>query len=954
MDNKLSEHAKKLEAFAESEDGRCQHCSLSPNDFFHNEKWFQKIFEHSPIGIAVLQIPEQKFLIANKSFLEMVGYSEEELMKMFLEDITHPEDWAVEHEYIDDCLASHRSNFSFEKRYIRKDGQIIHVSVVGDILPTADGTVVAIGMVTDITECIKAREELLLNEARLECLLRINNFNAANIQELLDFSLQEAISLTGSKIGYIFFYDENKQQFSLNSWSQDVMENCRIAEPQTIYDLEKTGLWGDAVRLKKPVLINDFSAPGLNLKGVPEGHVNLERFLSIPVFSEGKIVAVVGVANKAEEYNESDIRQLNLMMSSVWQIIERRKNLENERMLAEMIDIAPSSITIHDINGNFLFSNQKTLALHGYTKKEFMNINLNQLDAPESASLLPQRFATIEKFGEARFEVDHLRKDGTTFPLEIYVRKITWSNQPAFLSIGTDISDRKKAETELKKREALLNKIFDLLPIGIWFADAHGNLLRGNPAGIEIWGAEPKVGIEEYGIFSARHLPSGTPVNPEDWALNKAILKGITTKEELLEIDAFDGKRKIILNYSAPVYDDAGNLLGAVVMNNDITERRRTEDAVQKMQKLDSLGILAGGIAHDFNNLLCGIYGFIDVALTVAKDETTRKYLQKAMDTLERSKALTHQLLTFAKGGAPVQKVGAIFPCVQDAAQFALSGSNVSCNFEIPDNLWNCFFDKNQIGQVIDNLVINALQAMPVGGKITLSAANVVLTEAEHPILKPGKYVRISIKDRGIGIPREILPRIFDPFFTTKAKGHGLGLATCYSIISRHGGCIDVQSVPGKGSTFQVYLPATEEKEAQENKLKLAEHRGSGTVLVMDDEELMLEIFKDVLESLGYDVVCMRNGKDTVEFYANELKAGRQLAAMIFDLTIPGEMGGLEAISLVRKMNLEVPVFVASGYADDPVMRSPSEYGFTASICKPFRRQQLVEMLLKNLESAGK
>lgn len=931
----------------------CEHCKLTADDFFHNESWLRKIFEHTPTGIAVTEVPSQKFLLANKRFLEIVGYSEEEILTKCLADITHPDDWVVEKQYIKERLNGDTSSFSIEKRYITKSGEIRHVSLKGDLMPGKDGSLVAVASVTDITEVIQARKEMLLNEARLEGLLRINNFNASNIQELLDFSLHEAIDLTGSQIGYIYFYNEEKQEFTLNSWSKEVMKECLVVDKKTIYHLEKTGLWGEVVRQRKPIMINDLSDPNIPLKGVPEGHVDLTRFLSIPVFCEDQIVAVVGVANKAEDYNDADIRQLNLMMSSVWQILERKKNLENEKMLAEMIDIAPSSITIHDATGNFLFTNQKSLALHGYTKEEFLAMNLHQLDAPESAALLAERFAVIEKFGEARFEVDHLRKDGSKFPLEIYARKITWGNQPAFLSIGTDISERKKAEGELKNREALLNKIFDLLPIGIWFADANGKLLRGNPAGVAIWGAEPKVDIKDYGVFSARRLPSGTPIVGEDWALAKTIKTGATIKDELLEIDAFDGRKKIILNYSAPVYDNSGKLLGAVVMNNDVTERRRSEDAVQKMQKLESLGILAGGIAHDFNNLLCGIYGFIDITIALSKEETSRKYLLKAMDTLDRARALTHQLLTFAKGGAPVQKVGSLFPFIQEAAQFALSGSQVSCNFDVADDLWNCNFDKNQIGQVIDNLIINAQQAMPVGGRINLSATNVVIKDSEHPLLASGNYVKIAIEDSGIGIPREILPRIFDPFFTTKAKGHGLGLATCYSIINRHGGCIDVSSTQGKGSTFHVYLPATDETEISTEMKLLPEHQGSGTVVVMDDEELMLEIISDVLQSLGYDVVCKNNGKDTVEFFANELKAGRKPVAMIFDLTVPGEMGGLEAIALIRKMNLDVPVFVASGYADDPVMRNPSEYGFSASLCKPFKRDELIEMMVKHLESAS-
>ena len=331
-------------------------------------------------------------------------------------------------------------------------------------------------------------------------------------------------------------------------------------------------------------------------------------------------------------------------------------------------------------------------------------------------------------------------------------------------------------------------------------------------------------------------------------------------------------------------------------------------------------------------------------------NEIIPQYLSKAISTIDRARDLTRQLLTFAKGGAPVQKVEKVFPFVQETAQFALSGSNVTCNFDVSDDLWPSNYDKYQFGQVIDNLVINAIQAMPMGGAIGVTARNIALEVKEHPVLAKGNYVRISIKDSGIGIPREMLCRIFDPFFTTKSKGHGLGLATCYSIMNRHGGCIDVDSEPGKGSVFQVYLPAAEAVSASIDKQTTGQHKGGGTFLVMDDEEVMREILTDMLKAFGYDVVCKNNGKDALDYFSSELKANRPISGVIFDLTVPGGMGGMEAVAEIRKLDAEISVFVASGYADGPVMKNPAEYGFTASISKPFRRAELMEMLQKHIK----
>lgn len=393
--------------------------------------------------------------------------------------------------------------------------------------------------------------------------------------------------------------------------------------------------------------------------------------------------------------------------------------------------------------------------------------------------------------------------------------------------------------------------------------------------------------------------------------------------------------------------DGTVNKILASLIN--VTEKQKMQEIIQRSAKLDSLGILAGGIAHDFNNLLAGIFGYIDLAALKTTEPQVYEYLEKSLSTIERARGLTQQLLTFSKGGAPVKKTESLFPFLKETASFALSGSSVSCNFDYPENLWACSFDKNQIGQVIENIIINAQQSMPAGGTIEFSARNISLAEKEHPVLLKGNYVKMSIKDSGIGMPKELLLQIFDPFFTTKPKGHGLGLATCYSIINRHGGSIDVESEPSKGSTFHVYIPASSESIMSSTENKYLQQKAKGTIMVMDDDEIVNDVVSAMLESFGYSVVCKTNGKDAVDFFTAEIKANRKITAMIFDLTIPGGMGGKEAVTEIRKMDTEIPVFVASGYASDPVMANPAKYGFTASICKPFKIADLAEMLETHL-----
>jgi CheY-like chemotaxis protein len=337
----------------------------------------------------------------------------------------------------------------------------------------------------------------------------------------------------------------------------------------------------------------------------------------------------------------------------------------------------------------------------------------------------------------------------------------------------------------------------------------------------------------------------------------------------------------------------------------------------------------------------------------MANETTTEQkvssYLAKALGSMDRARGLTMQLLTFAKGGSPVKSVQALGSFIRETANFALSGSRVTCNFHIQSDLWPCDIDKNQIGQVIDNIVINAQQAMPDGGTIEIRAVNADLTGQDHSELRLEKYVEISVKDTGIGMPGEMLSRIFEPFYTTKPKGHGLGLATSYSIVRRHDGIIEVESEPGRGSIFRIYLPASPAPAGNAGLTSAVPYRGAGTVIIMDDEESMLEVSSEMLKSMGYRVICVKNGADAINAFISSSSRKGEIAGMIFDLTIPGGMGGKEAISEIRKRDPDIPVFVASGYAEDPIMSDPAAYGFTASLTKPFRLIELSGIFRKYL-----
>jgi signal transduction histidine kinase/CheY-like chemotaxis protein len=378
----------------------------------------------------------------------------------------------------------------------------------------------------------------------------------------------------------------------------------------------------------------------------------------------------------------------------------------------------------------------------------------------------------------------------------------------------------------------------------------------------------------------------------------------------------------------------------------DIAERKRMEEESTRVERLESLGILAGGIAHDFNNILTPI--LTNISMAKAYGELAGEIDEMLTDVEKatlRAKGLTQQLLTFSRGGAPVKKRTSMPKLLRDTVRFALRGSNVRGEYSIGEDLWPCEIDEGQIGQVIHNMVINADQAMPEGGTIKISAENVMTDQKDSLQLQDGGYVKISITDQGIGIPEKHLPKIFDPFYTTKEKGSGLGLSTSFAIVKRHDGTIRVESELGVGTTFYVYLSASESESGGVEKEREKPLQGKGRILVVDDDDGVRRSAGKVLKRLGYRVELAKDGAEGVEIYEKAIKGKRPFDAVIMDLTIPGGMGGKEGIRELKRVDPDAKVIVSSGYSGDAVMSGFREYGFVGVVQKPYKIEDLSEVL---------
>ena len=384
-----------------------------------------------------------------------------------------------------------------------------------------------------------------------------------------------------------------------------------------------------------------------------------------------------------------------------------------------------------------------------------------------------------------------------------------------------------------------------------------------------------------------------------------------------------------------------------IIVLRDISEKKQLEEYRINVEKIESVGILAGGIAHDFNNILTIILGYLSMARSLSrKDEKIYTKLVEAEKASHQAKGLTKQLLTFAKGGAPVKQTVSIDAFIEETVAFALCGSNINFEYKLAGDLLPVSIDQDQISQALNNLILNAKQSMPEGGKITICTEKASATETLALSLPDDDYVKISIKDEGEGIPLEIRNQIFDPYFTTKSEGTGLGLASTYSIIKRHGGHIAVDSQVDIGATFTIYLPTTFDH-LPKNIPSIPLKTGYGKVLVMDDEETIRNLAQEMLTLLGYDVELASNGFEAIELFIEATSANVPFDTIILDLTIRGSMGGKETIENILQIDPDVRAIVSSGYSDDKVLANHRCFGFKDMITKPYHLEELAEVLYR-------
>jgi PAS domain S-box-containing protein len=837
--------------------------------------------------------------------------------------IVHPDQRREMMEYLRNHVLRDHLPFNKEYRIIRMSDQAVRwVHGLGNFEYRPDGTLEKMfGTIQDITERKQAEEALRNSEELLNTIL--NNVGAY-------------IFIKDTHYRYTYVNRKVCDLFGRNA--QDIVGKGDDAffSPASVEEIMQSDRpvieQGETVTREETELVSSDNLP------------HTYWTIKIPLRDNNGTVSglcgistdISGLKNAEGALRESQAK-LDLALRSarmgVWHLdlINNRRTFDDQTCLLLGIDPATFTGSAEEFFG----------AVHPDDRG---SIRVALAQTIEQDTLYETEYRTIWPDGSVHYITARGRLVRDDKGLPVGINGIIW-----------DITERKKSEELLRASERKFSAIFSLTPDPTAITDiGTGRIIDLNGSFEQLTGRSRE---ELIGMTTADlHVW-------EDLSDRDRMLREIRNSGEIndmaVRLRRYDGEIRETL-FSARIIELNGKryLLGR---SHDITEVKRAEEEKRELERqlmqahrIESLGGLAGGIAHDFNNLLQGIFGYISMAkMTIDQKERALSMLDQAEKALHQSVSLSTQLLTFSKGGKPVRKKLALGPVIENTVKFALSGSRADYDMNIDADLWSVEADEGQIGQVIQNLVINADQAMPVGGRIVITADNVQAPGENIPVILPqGSYVRISVQDSGIGIPAQYLERIFDPYFTTKEKGSGLGLAISYSIARNHGGTIHVSSEISKGSTFSVYLPATvETQDVAPAPEKVRGQVKKARILVMDDEAMVRDVAKAMITTLRHEVECAEHGEEAVMKYLQARQQGMPFDIVILDLTIRGGMGGEETIKRLLEIDPQVKAVVSSGYADDSVIADYQSYGFCATLSKPYTMKALSNTLESLLAS---
>ena len=674
----------------------------------------------------------------------------------------------------------------------------------------------------------------------------------------------------------------------------------------------------------------------------PSSHVAVVEDITARKRAEEKLLTLNAALEQRVAERTIDLKKSNEQLQR--EIAERKQTEQQLALLSFSLNHVRESAFLSDEHARFYYVNEAACRSLGYSQEELLGLSVADVDPDFRLDIWPDHWRELKSCGSLMFESRHKAKDGRIFPVEVSANYFAYNGRSYGLGLARDINDRKISEKKLRESGEKYRRLIENIEERhfIYVHDTKGEFTYISPSIEHMLGYTP----QEFCTHYTRYL-TDSPLNDDVVRHTNLSIQGVKQSPYHIEIYHKSGAVKWLEVAESPIRNESGHVIAVQGIATDITERHLLEQEQLKSQKLDAVGTLAGGIAHDFNNLLQGVFGYLSLAkLKFDQKEKALAMLDQAEKALSMSVNLTSQLLTFSKGGKPVIKKTDIRPMIENAAKFALSGSRCGYQLSIAGDLWYAEVDEGQIAQVIQNIVLNASEAMPAGGTVKISADNREIPRGDSPSLPDGgRFVRMSVSDTGIGIPERYRERIFDPYFTTKQKGSGLGLATSYSIIRNHGGVIEAASEQNRGSTFVIFLPASETEGNMETQPMASAAGKKGRILIMDDEEMVRNVAGGMVEAIGHEVESAAGGEEAIEMFRRARESGRPFDVIILDLTVKGGMGGEAAIRKIREMDPDVIAVVSSGYADNPVVSEFRAYGFAAALNKPYRADALRDCL---------
>ena len=790
----------------------------------------------------------------------------------------------------------------------RADGQFRWVTASKVPLRDHEGRIIGtMGISRDVDEQVRLQQELERQRRML--------------QAVLD-TLPEFISFKDRDLAHVLC---NKAVLELHGCSMAEMYGKTDFD---LYPAEEAARYAEeerqAMRTGQPVVA---------VRPVPTpGRIVWEECIKMPLRDEsGQVVGVLSVGRDVTAQREQE-KRLRLTRFSF------------DHALASLFWVTPE--------GRFVDVNEMACRTLGYSRQELLAMHVWDIDPnPEhSAATRAARWEMLKQRGSLHFETTNLTRDGRIVPVEITNQYLRHEDEEYEFAFVVDISERKQAEAALRAERNLLRTLIDALSDHVYVKDRQGRLLLANVTQARHLGfADPTelIGKTDFDLH-----PAG--VAEAIWANDRLVLETgapLSAEEEFVDPQ---GKSRWVWSVKAPLRDEQGQVIGLVGMSRDITEKRRLEAQLRQSQKMEAIGTLAGGVAHDFNNLLTSIIGYSDFLLgsldplsPAHEDATTIKRMA------ERAADLTRQLLAFSRRQIMRPQVVNLNTAITNLLRMLkrVVSEDIELVTDLAPDLGNVRVDPGQLEQVLMNLIVNAREAMPHGGRLVIATANATLTEEDaerYAEVMPGPYVRLTISDTGVGMDAETLSRIFDPFFTTKERGTGLGLATVYGIVKQSGGHITVESEPGRGATFHVYLPLTEAAETVAAEAAGRPVGGTETVLLVEDDEAVREMLRRALERLGYTVREAANAAEAVRICQSEPPPD----LLLTDMIMPGGMNGQQLAARLREMQPGLKVMYISGYSDlDVVGREFLDEG-AVFLPKPFNFADLGRLVRRALDGA--